>query len=92
MLNLILIVNTMKILIIVNGKFKISDHVETSKYKSIFAKEHAPDWSEEVIVISKTKNKVPWKYVINDLKDEEIVGIFYEKELQKTNQEEQKCN
>ena len=78
----------MKILIIVNGKFKISDHVETSKYKSIFAKEHASDWSEEVIVISKTKNKVPWKYVINDLKDEEIVGIFYEKELQKTNQEE----
>ena len=26
--------------------------------------------------------------VINDLNDEEIIGTFYEKELQKTNQEE----
>ena len=29
-----------------------------------------------------------WTYVINDLKGEEIVGTFYEKELQKTNQKE----
>ena len=27
-------------------------------------------------------------YVISDLKDEEIVGIFYKKELQKPNQKE----
>ena len=32
------------------------------------------------------KNTVPWIYVINDLNGEEIVGSFYEKELQKTNQ------
>ena len=31
---------------------------------------------------------VPWTYVINDLNDEEIIGTFYEKELQKTNQQE----
>ena len=31
---------------------------------------------------------MPWTYVINDLKSEEIVGTFYEKELQKTNQKE----
>ena len=47
-----------------------------------------PDWSEEVFVIKKIKNTVPWTYVINDLNDEEIIGSFYEKELQKTNQEE----
>ena len=29
-----------------------------------------------------------WTYVINDLKWEEIMGTFYEKELQKTNQKE----
>ena len=34
------------------------------------------------------KNTVPWTYVINDLNGEEIMGTFYEKELQKTNQEE----
>ena len=29
-----------------------------------------------------------WTYVINDLNGEEIVGTFYGKELQKTNQKE----
>ena len=47
-----------------------------------------PNWSEEVFVTKKIKNKVPWRYVINDLNDEEIIGTFYEKELQKTNQKE----
>ena len=46
------------------------------------------NWSEEVFVISKIKKKVPWTYVINDLSGEETAGTFYEKELQKTNQEE----
>ena len=31
---------------------------------------------------------MPWKYAINDLVGEKIVGMFYEKELQKMNQEE----
>ena len=39
-------------------------------------------------MIKKVKNIVPWTYVINDLNGEEIVGTFYEKELQKTNQKE----
>ena len=34
------------------------------------------------------KNTVPWTYVINDLNSEEIIGSFYEKELQKANKEE----
>ena len=43
---------------------------------------------EEIVVIKEIKNTVPWTYVINDLNGEEIIGTFYEKELQKTNQEE----
>ena len=39
-------------------------------------------------MIKEIKNTIPWTYVINDLKGEEINGAFYEKELQKTNQEE----
>ena len=31
---------------------------------------------------------MPWTYVISDLNGQEIVGSFYEKELQKTNQKE----
>ena len=71
-----------------NPKFKVGDHVRISKYKNIFAKGYAPNWSEEVFVINKIKNTVPWTYVINDLNGEEITGRFYEKELQKTNQKE----
>ena len=71
-----------------DSKFKIGDHVRISKYKTIFAKGHMPNWSEEVFIISKIKNTVPWTYVINDLNDEEIIGTFYEKELQKTDQKE----
>ena len=39
-------------------------------------------------MIKKVKNIVPWTYIISDLKGEEIVATFYEKELQKTNQKE----
>ena len=69
-------------------KFKVGDRVRKSKYKNIFAKGYTPNWSEEIFVIKKIKNTVPWTYVINDLNVEEIIGTFYEKELQKTNQEE----
>ena len=67
-------------------KFKVGDHVRISKYKNIFAKGYAPNWSEETFVVKKIKNTVPWTYVISGLNKEEIVGSFYEKELQKTNQ------
>ena len=68
--------------------FKVGDRVRISKYRNIFAKGYTPNWSEEVFVIKKVKNTVPWTYVINDLNDEEITGTFYEKELQKTNKKE----
>ena len=41
------------------SKFKVGDHVRISKYKNIFAKGYAPNWSEEVFVVSKIKNTVP---------------------------------
>ena len=69
-------------------KFKVGDRVRISKYKNLFANGYTPNWSEEVFVVSKIKNAVPWTYVINDLNGEEIIGTFYEKELQKTNQKE----
>ena len=68
-------------------KFKIGDHVRISKYKNIFAKGYAPNWSEEIFIISKINNTVPWTYVISDLNGEDITGSFYEKELQRTNQQ-----
>ena len=69
-------------------KFKVGDHVRISKYEYIFAKRYTPNWSEEFFVARKIKNTVPWTYVINDFNGEEIIGMFYEKELEKTNKEE----
>ena len=68
-------------------KFKICDHVRISKYKNIFAKGYTSNWSEEVFVVSKINNTVPWTYVISDMNGKDITGSFYEKELQSTNQQ-----
>ena len=67
-------------------KFKIGDIVIISKCKKPFAKYYVPNWFEEVFAIAKVKHTVLWTYVISNLKVEEIVGTFYEKELQKRNQ------
>ena len=69
-------------------KFKVGDHVRISTYKNIFAKGYTPNWSEQIFVIKRIKNTVPWTYVISDLNGENIIGAFYEGELQKTNQKE----
>ena len=53
-----------------------------------FAKGYTPNWSEEIFVIKKIKNTVSWTHVIDDLNGEEITGTFYEKELQKIDQQE----
>ena len=68
-------------------KFKIGDHVRISKNKNIFAKGYAPNWSEEVFIVSKIRNTVPLTYVISDMKGEDITASFYEIELQSTNQQ-----
>ena len=71
-----------------NPKFKVGDHVRIFKYKNIFTKGYMPNWSEEIFIIKKIKNTVPWTYVINDLNGEEIIVTFYENELQGTSQKE----
>ena len=69
-------------------KFKVGDYVRISKYKNNFAKGYTPNWSEEIFVIKEIKNTAPWTYITNDLNGEEIIVTFYEKELQKINQQE----
>ena len=32
-------------------KFKVGDHVRISKYKNIFAKGNAPNWSEKILLL-----------------------------------------
>ena len=40
-------------------KFKVGDHVRISKYKNIFSKGYAANWSEEIFPMKKIKNTVP---------------------------------
>ena len=66
-------------------EFKVGDHARISKYKNIFANRYTPKWSEEIFVIKNIRNTVLWTYVINDLNNEHVTGIFYENELHRTN-------
>ena len=70
-----------KVVNVKNPKFKIGDNVRISKYKNVFAKDYTSNWLEEY-------STVPWTYVIDDLKREEIVGTFCENKLRKTDQKE----
>ena len=57
----------------------VGNHVKISKYKNIFKKGYTPNQSEEVFVIKKVKNIVPWTYIINTFNGEEIVATLQEK-------------
>ena len=67
-----------------DSKFKVGDRFRISKFKNIFAKGYAPNWSSEIFFVDKVNDTVPYTYNLNDLNDEEIIGSFYDKELQNT--------
>ena len=68
-----------------DSKFKVDDRVRISKFKNIFAKGYTPNWSSEIFIVDKVKDTVPYTYNnLKDLNDEEILGSFYDRELQKT--------
>ena len=67
-----------------DSKFKVGDRVRISRYKNIFAKGYAPNRSSEIFIVDKINDTVPYTYNLKDLNDEEIIGSFYDKELQKT--------
>ena len=68
--------------------FKVCDHVRISKCKNSFEKGYLPNWLEGVFAVKNVKRTVSWTYVISVLSNEEIVGISYEEDFQKTNQKE----
>ena len=62
----------------------VGDRVRISKFKNIFAKGYTRYWSKEIFIVNKINDTVPYTYNIKDLNDEEIIGSFYDRELQKT--------
>ena len=67
-----------------DSRFKVGDRVRISRYKNIFAKGYTPNWSKEIFTVDKINDTVPYTYNLKDLNDEEIIGSFYDKELQKS--------
>ena len=67
-----------------DSRFKVGDRVRISKFKNIFAKGYTPNWSTEIFIVDKINDTVPYMYNLKDLNDEEIIGSFYHRELQKT--------
>ena len=66
------------------SRFKVGDRVRISKFKKIFAKGYTPNWSSEIFIVDKVNDTVPYSYNLKSLNDEEILGSFYDRELQKT--------
>ena len=66
-----------------DSRFKAGDRVRISKFKNIFGKGYMPNWSKEIFIVDKTNDTVPYMYNLKDLNDEEIIGSFYDRELQK---------
>ena len=68
-------------------KYKIGDFVRITKKQNVFSKGYTPNWTEEIFKISEIQHTHPTTYKIQDMKNEEIQGTFYEEELQLTTQE-----
>ena len=66
------------------SRFKVGDRVRISKFKNIFAKGYTPNWSKEIFIVDKINDTVPYTYNLKDLNDEEFIGNFSNRELQKT--------
>ena len=66
-----------------SARYNLGDRVRISKLKNIFAKGYTPNWSKEIFIVNKINDTVPYTYNLKDLNDEEIIGSFYDRELQK---------
>ena len=67
-----------------SARYNVGDRVRISKFKNIFAKGYTPNWSREIFITNKINDTVPYTYNLKDLNDEETIGSFYDRELQKT--------
>ena len=67
-----------------DSRFKVGDKVRISKFKNILVKGYTPNRSTEIFIVDKVNDAVPYTYNLKDLNDEEVIGSYYDRELQKT--------
>ena len=66
----------------VKPKLKVGDKVRISKARRVFDKSYLPNWTEEIFTVTEALRTVPVTYRLKDYEDEELLGGFYENELQ----------
>ena len=67
-----------------SARYNVGDKVRISRFKNIFAKGYTTNWSREIFIVDKINDTVPYTYNLKDLNDREIIGSFYDRELQKS--------
>ena len=67
-----------------SARYNVGDRARISRVKNIFAKGYTSNWSKEIFIVNKINDTIPYTYNLKDINDEEIIGIFYDRELQKT--------
>ncbi|XP_020297292.1 uncharacterized protein LOC109861862 [Pseudomyrmex gracilis] len=63
------------------ARFKVSDPVRVSKFKTVFNKRYTPNWTTEVFKISKIQTTYPVTYLLENSRGQFVAGGFYEYEL-----------
>ena len=67
------------------AKFKVGDRIRIIKKKKRFEKEYKPSWTDEVFIINKLNSTNPITYTLIDDNGKDIIGSFYQDELQNVN-------
>ena len=62
-------------------KFSAGDLVRVSKNKGKFGKSYHPNFTSEIFKIKQVKHSNPIHYKIEDLKGEDILGVWYDSDL-----------
>lgn len=65
-------------------KFQVGDRVRITSYKYTFNNKYDSNWTRGIFIITKILKTRPVTYNIKDLEGEQIIGTFYNQELQKT--------
>ena len=66
-----------------NFNFDVGDKVRIAKYKQVFKKGYLPNFTEEIFTVAERLARDPPVYRLKDWNQEDITGVFYEKELVK---------
>jgi hypothetical protein len=64
--------------------FNVGDLVRIDAYKDKFTKGRKPNWTKELFVVDKVLHTNPVTYRTTDTNGEEIIGSFYNQQLQRT--------